>query len=179
MILLIVMSVNAFSQKTKQSTSNLLEIDRLYGKYKDIESTTILFPGGSLEGNIHIDMNDQNKPSEIRISGGTINTKDLSQFIFDFIRQKINKGFRQVGENGNDASFIEFELDHLDKPLEIKLIKGKEYTTIYCYREKQNYFANALNGNNMNSHDYKYVNFELTTGDMRRVIGSREQPFDF
>lgn len=173
------------TQVKKKAAPAQLEIDRLYANYKDQESTSIYFPGGSLYGEVSIDLNDNGKPREISITGKEDDVKTISKFLSYYIKQKVSKGFKEDGEismnTGWDASSIEFSLDHFDNEIRINLIKGKEYTTIYCYKDKVKHQFAEFGSKEYFENKFQiiYYNFVVTTGDMRRIAGSNSKPFDF
>ncbi len=173
----------SFCQK-KNSTPQL-EIDRLYNKYKSDESTIIYFPGGSVLGTISITMNEDEKPKEILIEGKSKDVKEISKFISYYIKQKISKGFKEDGEvtmsGGWSADLIESSLDNFDNEVRFDLIKGNEYTVIYCNKDKvKNQFVEFGSDEYFESKSKTiYYNFRLTTGDMRRIGGTNSKPFDF
>ena len=173
-----------FSQpsKVKKAKSQQLAIDILYNKYKNQDSTTIYFPGGSLKGKIEISYNDENKPSSITIQGNTWIVDNITKFVSSFVLQKLAKGFKDdngaYGENSSQ-DYLKYELDHGNE-FKITLTKGNEYTTIYCYKSapKNSYAPQGSYEELENKLEAKY-NFSISTADLGREAGSTGKKFNF
>lgn len=180
----LLLSTIIFSQTPtdKKSKNSQLAIDILYNKYKDKDSTTIYFPGGSLKGEIKISYNENNKPSSITIQGNTRSIDYISKFVSSFVKQKLANGFKEDKDDfegsGISQSYIEYELTHGNKQIEITLIKGNEYSTIYCYKSVTNYAPRGSNEELENILNTKY-NFSISTSDLRREAGANGQNFNF
>ncbi|MDR2065773.1 MAG: hypothetical protein LBP85_08725 [Prevotellaceae bacterium] len=101
-----------YGQQTKQNTFQqpkvtIKEIDRLYKKYKDMESVTIYSTFGEIKGNISIELNSDNKPESITISGNTQNTDAIAEIVYDLIQQKVKEGYKFY--SGTDINQFSWE----------------------------------------------------------------------
>lgn len=177
-IFIFISTVCVSQTKAKKKVTHVkLEIDRLSEKYKDQRNTIIYFPGGTIEGEIYIDLNDDGKPKEISISGKSQDVNTVSKFLSYFIKQKISKGFKEDGEyltnTAWDASSIESRLTGFGS-VEFTLMKGKEYTIISCNDVRP--LRSDMPGIN---EFHVYYQFVITTGDMRRIANKKSQTFDF
>lgn len=178
------LSTIIFSQnpRVKKAKNQQLAIDILYNKYKDKDSTTIYFPGGSLKGKIEISYNDNSKPSSITIQGNTWSVDYIAKFVSSFVKQKLAKGFKEekddFGGSGTSQNYIEQELNHGKNEIKITLIKGNEYSTIHCYKSAIKYAPRGSYEELENKWNTKY-NFFISTSDLRREAGAGGQNFNF
>ena len=61
--------------------SQQLEIDRLYEKYKNSETIVLYTTQGDITANVYIEMNDDNKPKSITISGYSSSISSIREVI--------------------------------------------------------------------------------------------------
>jgi len=178
--------------------SQQLEIDRLYEKYKNSETIVLYTTQGDITANVYIEMNDDNKPKSITISGYANSIAAIKELIGNMIAKKKNLGFTGPCETFVISS--EFEIKHMSSSCELPykcfkkcaLKKGSQYFNCeyggqHCKVESARQYNNdaaALNrafGSNYPpiSEYYMELSFSMETGDMKRAGGKKAKDLDF
>jgi len=172
-------SISAAQVKIQKKVTNkktILEIDRLYEKYKNTKTITLATTKGDFEGNVSIEFNDSKKPTSIIIEGETWNLEALAEFITKIIKAKL-KQYNQI-----ESGIIEEESTtvflSMGQEISENYSKGDLYFTVkakryYCDENGEEIFPS--NGTTFN---IKY-RWKIETGNNRRKISENAKQFEF
>lgn len=154
------------TQKKAVNKKPMLEIDRLYEKYKNIKTITLFTTEGNFEGNVSIEFNESKKPISVIIEGKTENSTALTEFLIKTIKMKL-KQYNQT--EPNDI----YDLQYLAKGISQKYSKGDMYfkvdVNMNSYTLKDNDGFRACN---------MFI-WRIETGNSRRKITENVKPFVF
>lgn len=144
--------------------SQQLEIDRLYEKYKNSETIVLYTTQGDITANVYIEMNDDNKPKSITISGSSYSEDAIKELIGNMVSKKRNLGFKGKCDDLNGLFFA----DANNRPFKkCSLKKGTQY-----FNSKLDYIEFPIQS------PIIYY-FTIETGEMKRAGGKNAKDLDF
>lgn len=161
------------TQKKATNKKPMLEIDRLYAKYKNQETITLTTTKGDFEGNVSIELNESNKPISVSIEGLTSNIGALSEFISNTIKMKL-KQYNQI---------YEYSLKFYESSISNSLTLGREFSEDFSNGDL--YFTvnakRVILDDNGDEATYGHILFKwkIETGNYRRKISENAKPFVF
>ncbi|HMH24163.1 MAG TPA: hypothetical protein VK563_20410 [Puia sp.] len=161
-----VISCKCIAQTKNVKPAN--EIDRLYQKYKGVDSVEITNPYGTFKADIYVELNKEGKPMEITMSGnvGGTEIEAVKQFIIGLIRQKKANGYHIVGDDYDEGLLN----------ATVALTKGNLYTRI-LQMDKETEPIYLHNGGYIPAEHY--ISFSITNGDVKRAAGPKSSKVDF
>jgi hypothetical protein len=151
-------------QSTKAQAVN--EIDRLYQKYKGMDSVEITNVYGTFKAVISVDLNETGKPKEITISGA------ISEDGFQIVDLFLNDMTIRKKANG----YKEVQTDISPMTNGVALTKGFYYTRI---SKSYGDLPSIHTGYSDPIPSMHYMKFSITSGDVRRAAGSKSKQVDF
>jgi len=151
-------------QSSKSQAVN--EIDRLYQKYKGMDSVEITNVYGTFKAVISVDFNENGKPKEITISGA------ISEDGFQIVDQFLNDMTIRKKANG----YKEVQTDISPMTNGVALTKGFYYTRI---SKSYGDLPGIHTGYGDPIPPMHYMKFSITNGDVRRTAGARSKQVDF
>ena len=144
--------------KQKKAPTPVSDLDRLYAKYKDMETVTIYSSGEEVTANIEIVYNDGEKPKAIILTGESRNKALLNRIEAELIAQKERAGYRY----GDGMSSFDGALYR----------KGSMYAR---YQIKEDIWDDKLSAGLLGK---KYL-FRFEVGDTKRAGSGKTETFTF
>ncbi|MCD6013854.1 MAG: hypothetical protein K0Q79_3716 [Flavipsychrobacter sp.] len=187
LLVLIFVSVISHAQsKVPAKTASTSEIDNLYKKYKDSKTVVLYTPLGDLDGNVSIEMNSNEKPVSVSISGETSSLDALVEFLYNTMLMKKKQGYRPTKNTfTNDIEKISIEAttnnenEFTSKTEMVRGISGyagyygnNSTTCVFLMKKGSLYFKMEVYSGNTYS-------WSIETGDTKRQGGKGATDFEF
>jgi hypothetical protein len=174
LMLLLALPMLMTAQTKKPKAPVTLDVDRLYAKYKDMETVTIHSADGDITAHVQIELNEAGKPYSVILFGYQFSTtSDLERVISSLTSAKEKAGYKFQG-----LSSVSFIGKYNDKPVYESVLtslyqKGSQYAK---------YGMTAMNERTELNGAYKkpignFFYFEV--GDVRRRSTGKQEPFTF
>ncbi len=181
---------NTYQKKPATKQQSLSEIDRLYNKYKNIDTITLYTSTYNLEGFVYISFNDNKKPYSISISGNSKSTisfdydkKAISEFLSNTIKMKIKQGYKRVdGDEFINANSYYQEIYSSLNDYGYSSLGESSFDYNYpdynvAFKKSNMYFVVTANCKKNNGIlDYSW---SIETTDTKRQAGKNAINFDF
>jgi hypothetical protein len=175
---------NTQSNKAISSPKSKSEIDKLYEKYKGVESIVLYTPHGDLNGNISIELNDKELPVSVSVFGNSNNKAAIAEFLSNTIKMKLGQGYVVKDQPFGWGSIPTTELVTLglgweilkEHSFQLLMRKGNMYFTANAGYSPVNYLNLALSNQMSFTNDYSW---EIETCDTKRQGGSKASNFEF
>lgn len=183
--LLISLVGNAQVKNNIKKPQTKSQIDNLYEKYKDTKTITLYTPIENLEGDVNIELNDNNKPISISISGETNSEDALNEFLRNAIIMKKKQGYK-IKAGSLEALFVAvqqgFPSNRLNPPLYIP--KYDEVSSSIFLMTNNNMYFKIEMTNCFNKHEAELnldncYSWSIETGDTKRQGGKNATKFEF
>lgn len=151
LISLLSFGIIAQTEKAKDQSKSINEIDRLVQKYKDVPHFTLTNVYGEVITEFDIKYNVNNKPYSISMVGKTGNSKALAAVIYSFIQEKRKKGYiSPTPNNAYNLDEIESSISNLDEGF----VKGD---LIFIIKTSSSFETGT-----------QVISFTITNGDLKR-----------
>lgn len=150
------------AKRHRSSPPAINEIDRLYKKYKGVDSMLITNVNGSFYAHISVEFNTEGKPQSITLKGESTNIETVKLFIKDLKEDRESKGYTLQPPSSDITSYNGDTY-----------VKGSLYTRFNQFTMTWDDIREShLKGS-------PSISFTIENGDVKRIAGSKATKVDF